>query len=292
MIFGRFLRHKWHNGYLQDVASILKEGRACASSTNPLLRTRSERSLCLEGPKSGIQTRGGRNLDPITKFLNSCVAQCNVAFDDIYDRRQGLSKYFTMVPREERWIPELLFIKCDNWLTEELASPIKMDICGINAQDKTIQVSVLVDDDWERLVLKAGTHARTGFNASKLRAFIPFIGVNHAGKSLRFLIFNRSGVIMNESLRLDDPTERFEAMKCILSICLWRRQSDAGHSPLINNQRVLVPSRDGTLHPYRIVRTLYSNPSLSGKNTMVFRIVPEAPKEEARSPSTAHEYVQ
>jgi len=252
-------------------------------------------------PQEWYPDERGRNLDPIVKFLNNCVAQCNVAFDDIYDRRQGLSKFFTMVPREERYVPELLFIKWDHWLTVELASPVKLDICGINAQknngdvendddtELNLEVFVLVDDDWDRLVFKAGTHARMGFNSWKTRAFIPFIGVNYAAKSLRFLIFNRSGVIMNESLHLDDPTERFEVMKCMLGICLWRTQGDAGYSPLINNQRVLVPSRDGTLHPCRIVRTLYSNPSLSGKNTWVVQIVPEKPEEEAHSSSTEND---
>ncbi len=246
-------------------------------------------------PKAWFPDDRRKNLEPLTKFLNDCLARCYTAYDSIFSERTQLSGSFDIRPRDEI---EMRFIIHDSWAKGEFSSPIKLEVCGIHdwvgeegndsefdchwtipndcedPQVRQIGVAVQLDDDWERVVLKAGTHARAAFDAIVLRQFVLVIGVNTKEGTIRFLTFHRGGLSANRDLRIDDVKDRFEIMKLLLSVVLWQDKDDAGivdcNCKEGNGHRHLhINQRGGASGVLLFEDALYHKPSLLGKNTYI-----------------------
>lgn len=225
--------------------------------------------------------------EPLAHFLQTCVHNCNIAYDDIAE------KVDTVKPRSERWWPNLSFRSYGKNMGDSIycTQPLKPDLAGVDDEivkpghfqcywslppdnlDPNIiqlQIPVAVNTSWPELVLQAATYSRALFSAIPFRNFSLVIGINNTDHTLRFLIFHSGGVSASKDMRLDSPAGRGEIQRTLLSVVLWQGPEDAGIPSLTNGHDFRLPG----LPDMHLDSVLSSAFSCLGTRSWVARLVP------------------
>ncbi|KAJ3778288.1 hypothetical protein FB446DRAFT_768539 [Lentinula raphanica] len=136
-------------------------------------------------------------------------------------------------------------------------------------------IPVEVNEDWQELVLQAGTNACYLFSASPLRQFALVIGYNRKDHNLRFLVFHRGGCTASVPLDLDEVPGQEGFIRLLFSIFTWRTRADAGFAAWCNNAQVCLPllqNEARNMAPFivDIDRVLHQTFCVRGRSPRVF----------------------
>ncbi|RPD65743.1 hypothetical protein L227DRAFT_540670 [Lentinus tigrinus ALCF2SS1-6] len=233
------------------------------------------------------------NYPTLSDFFNSCVYNCNVAYDNIR-RKLPSGGPFKLKLRRDRWWPILNFFPYDREMKDGIdgAASLKPDLVAGNGVPGTkpacywsmpsdhvdngmeVLVAVEVKDSWNGIVTQAGTYARAQVSAMPLRLFSLVIGVNHKFHNLRFLIYHRGGLTASHEIDLLTIQGRRDVQRVMFSILLWQTPEDAGLPMFTNGVECRIPSA-GTALSIVTDKVLFLSLSVRGRGTLVVRAVPK-----------------
>ncbi|THU87888.1 hypothetical protein K435DRAFT_325277 [Dendrothele bispora CBS 962.96] len=218
------------------------------------------------------------NYPLITDFLNECVENCKTAYNEAVAHQELQEKTSSCFPKLKKagshWWPDLKFSVYDKRTGDEVdgAEPLQQDIVGTHLEldilsrcvwgvmrrDGSGQVGIdipgLVKAQWRELVKQAATYARAMANFVPLRLFSLVIGVNHYQKTLRFLIFHRSGLTASEELSLTMPEGCRAIQRILFSVYLWQTPEDAGFPAFTNGYNFTLPTMRNLEQPLTWVK--------------------------------------
>ncbi|KAJ8454650.1 hypothetical protein ONZ45_g19220 [Pleurotus djamor] len=206
---------------------------------------------------AGFDREGWKNLPggerehypTIREYLNKCVTVCHAALDSIHFK----------VEKRKRWYSELKFVVYDKATGDGVdnAAALKPDLAGgelagfthgvlyWNNPKSSLQILLPVEvknnDSWTAIVSQAATYARCLFSASPSRQFALVIGINHASKQLRFLVFHRGGLTASKALPMLEDGSRREILRLFLAILTWESAEDAGFAEWLSDAEIVLP---------------------------------------------------
>ncbi|THU82289.1 hypothetical protein K435DRAFT_457431 [Dendrothele bispora CBS 962.96] len=247
-----------------------------------------------------------RNYDPVSKFLNTCVENCQSAYIRACGNSRPKSRFGKLQQSGSNWWPGLTFFEYDKQTGDGVggAEPVKPDFVGArgkppNKKDRCYwappdpdQVGIYfpgeVKKNWPELIRQAATYARAMTSAVPLRLFSVVIGVNHKDETLRFLIFHRGGLTASEELDLKTEADRWAVQKILFSVYLWQKPQDAGFPAFTNGRDYILPDpRDiETELPLKVTAYLYHALSVRGRGSFVVSLdlVQPHPNDSTKSP--------
>ncbi|KAL0953136.1 hypothetical protein HGRIS_004404 [Hohenbuehelia grisea] len=86
-----------------------------------------------------------------------------------------------------------------------------------------------VKGDWGRLILQAGTYARSLFAATDHRTFIPILALRHTTSEFRLLFYHRSGMLATHGMNLKTEAGLRDLVSTIVGMWLWQTPYQAGY---------------------------------------------------------------
>lgn len=240
------------------------------------------------------------NYAPLADFFNTCVANCDAAYDQLRDKLSStIDSDGKLAERTDRWWPTLKFSPFGRKTKDGFvdAAPLKPNlVAGLGVLDgmgatrtacywslppnaapgaMEIRVPVEVKNNWYAIVKKAATYARALVSVNPLRLFSLVIGVNHKTHKLRFLIYHRDGLTASHDIDLEKDEGRRDVQRVLFSTLLWQTADDAGPPAFTNGLVTEIPSGD-VAPSVRVVtdKVLYHSPSVRGRSTLVLRGIP------------------
>ncbi|KAK7460946.1 hypothetical protein VKT23_008874 [Stygiomarasmius scandens] len=245
------------------------------------------------------------NYPIIAAFLNECVKNCKTAYNEAAARQASHKKISPRFPKLKKagshWWPDLKFSAYDKPTGDTVggAEPLKPDVVGTHLEpddlsrcvwgatwgDESgqvgIDIPVEVKANWRELIKQAATYARAMTNFVPLRSFCLVIGVDHRRKTLRFLIFHRSGLSASKELLLTSPEDRRAIQRVLFSVYLWQTPEDAGFPSFTNGYEFTLPTM-GNLEqpPTRVKEDFYYSLCVRGRASFVLAVelvVPSLP---------------
>ena len=261
---------------------------------------KANKKCCSEGPiKNGLEWPSGTAEESfyhtIQKLLNDCIKIGYGALDDAYECEptfyyRGLRFMRNRKPAGDMTInsavslkPDLIgFVSADenlpsenlpaeapNWwwgaVPESKSKGTKSDPQGVH-----VEIVVEVKGQWPELVSQAATYARSQFAANTSRTFVLVLGFNHSQKTMRFMLYHRSGVTATTEIELDTLAGRKDFMKIFLRILSWTSHTDAGFPAYTEGVNYFFREEGRTGYSvWRIVQPFFRADCVSGRATDV-----------------------
>ncbi|THU98458.1 hypothetical protein K435DRAFT_964912 [Dendrothele bispora CBS 962.96] len=245
------------------------------------------------------------NYPIIVEFLKKCVDNCKAAYNKAAEHQASQKKTSSRFPKLKKagshWWPVLKFSVYDKPTGDNVGSaePLKPGFVGTHREpdepsrcvwgatwgDESSQVGIdtpgEVKGNWRELINQAATYARAMTNFVPLRSFCLVIGVNHRQKTLRFLIFHRSGLSASEELSLTSVEGRRAIQQVFFSVYLWQTPEDAGFPSFTNGYEFALPTMGNLEQPLtRVKEGFYHSLCVRGRASFVLAVelvVPSLP---------------
>ncbi|KAH8834187.1 hypothetical protein DL96DRAFT_484413 [Flagelloscypha sp. PMI_526] len=246
--------------------------------------------------------------EPICKFLNSSIAECNSVYDTLVQKTGGKIGEFTVQPKSERWFSRLRFYVNDN-PTRDAADTASPDIVGLNDESldhcnfhctwgdpsrhseikscstQRIHFSVGISRKPGDLLRKCIGYARAGRSAAPERLWRIVFSFDQGANIFRLLIFHNGGLSASHAMDLEEAEGRKRVQQMLFAMILWQDAEDAGYPCFTNGSEMALP---GNIFA-TIEETLWYSTSTCGRGTHVLRARFDPAPKGARSPQLTTE---